>query len=200
MRPNRLNSGSDDEMKWPIATVCDCFLLFLRRLFTTTGTTKKTSITLHLKMYYRTLLALAWVLALWMTKTAVARERDVSYPPCDNPDGTLSHRLRQAVQPITWITTSGRGACRIAYDDWDYGVCVKPGYVLSGHRPHCGAKVQVSYQGRHLYAKVVDVCGAAHDSPLDCDDIILTKAPYLALGGDRAEGYLRGNITWRFVN
>ncbi|CAD6900620.1 unnamed protein product [Tilletia caries] len=132
-------------------------------------------------------------------KIILARGRDVSYPPCDHLNGTQSIQFRQTVRPITWVTT-GIGACGIAYDDWDYGVCVKPGYVHSAHRSHCGAKVQLSLRGRNVYANVVDVCGAAHDSPMGCDDLVLTKAPFVALGGDVAgDGYLRGNVSWRFV-
>ncbi|KAL9937586.1 hypothetical protein V8E36_003131 [Tilletia maclaganii] len=126
-----------------------------------------------------------------------ARDRDTTYPACDSQDGSVSHRQRATSQPVQYVKP-GNGACG-PYTDNDLGICVKPGFVKSGHRNHCGEKVALR-SGKHtVRARVIDVCGATSDSPLGCNDIYLTKAAFVALGGDTSKGKLDEGVKWFFL-
>ncbi|KAL9937590.1 hypothetical protein V8E36_003135 [Tilletia maclaganii] len=127
----------------------------------------------------------------------VARDRDPTYPACDNQDGSVSHRQRTTSQLVQYVKP-GNGACG-PYTDNDLGVCVRPGFVKSGYRNHCGDKVALR-SGKHtVRARVIDVCGAVDDTNFGCDDLYLTKAAFVALGGDTSKGTLNEGVKWFFL-
>ncbi|KAL9937573.1 hypothetical protein V8E36_003118 [Tilletia maclaganii] len=124
------------------------------------------------------------------------RDRDPTWPACDNSDGSVDHRRRVTSQPVKYVA-AGDGACG-HYTDDDFGVCVKPGWVHSGHRNHCGDSVVLRHHGNTIQARIIDVCGA-NSSPFGCDDLYLTRAAFIALGGDTLQGALDGNVVWSFT-
>ncbi|KAK0552207.1 hypothetical protein OC846_001892 [Tilletia horrida] len=164
-----------------------------------------------MKFFFATILLLGAAGALaqegWTPSTVAGKPklnnpRDTSFPVCDKHNGYNSPQIRTTSFPVKYIPDNANpqaGACGGTYGGDAPGICIKPGFVHSGFANHCGAAVELRYNGITLKGKVVDVCGADAGSTMGCNDLFLTQAAFLKFGGDTAVGQLPGKVEWKFI-
>ncbi|CAD6915993.1 unnamed protein product [Tilletia controversa] len=75
------------------------------------------------------------------------------------------------------------------------GACLSPGWINSGYYSSCGRKTTVTNprNGKSIHVVIIDACVSA-----SCNDIMLTKAAFQAIGGNMASGHVDNKVNWYF--
>jgi len=102
----------------------------------------------------------------------------------------------------TTFLAPGTGACGITYTDNDHGACLwgglnaveppkkgqQPGWLSGSYTKNCGKKFFIQRGGRQATGSFVDSCSFADGDDLTveqgCSSIYVTRATFVALGGD----------------
>ncbi|KAE8248624.1 hypothetical protein A4X13_0g5539 [Tilletia indica] len=134
--------------------------------------------------------------------------RDPTHKACDPAPGSPAHPhvgsakcFIQETDRHPYYLTPELGACGVTYNDNMLGACLNPGWVESGYYNSCGRKTTVMNPANKKSIEVVIIDSCISDDakhPFHCNDISLTKAAFLALGGNPDDGYLANNVKWYF--
>ncbi|CAD6885781.1 unnamed protein product [Tilletia controversa] len=137
--------------------------------------------------------------AVALLAAAVVSAAPEAYPACDLPSkGPVHgecHQMSMLTDDKPFFLDPELGACGVVYNDEMMGACLSPGWVDYGIHNSCGRKTTVinPANGKKVEVVIIDTCKSA-----TCNDIMLTKAAFVALGGNTEDGLLKNNVKWYF--